>query len=366
MTETLLKELSNSDIEWAVATGKKQEIARNTVLFEEENTADSFHILLEGTLSVKLAQRQNNPLADAFATLEGKDTASFEITRLSRGEIIGENALIGLTDTGITIKALEKCLLLSIPVAELKIKSDEDKEFAARFYRAIATLYLNRLQSLLDRLGRINFSQSQPVRDILYIFGQLHDSDLDWAISNGSVQQIPAQTDLIRQGGPVDALYFLLDGQMSVFFETNQNNNPLTNIFATLEGKKSSGKEIAKLYKGEIIGEAPFIDARLPYATVKAVDDSLVLALARPILIAKLQQDIGFAARFYQAISTLLAHKLEGIVNRLSIGRRTYDQGQSLRNGIQYVDEIDEELLEQISLAATRFNWMLERLQVRI
>ncbi len=59
----------------------------------------------------------------------------------------------------------------------------------------------------------------------------------------------------------------------------------------------------------------------------------------RPLLIAKLQQDIGFAARFYQAIATLLADKLQRIISRLSVGRRTYTQGQSLSPEIRY--EID-------------------------
>jgi bacteriocin-type transport-associated protein len=362
MTEVLLKELSNSDLEWATVTGKQQEIPAGTILMQEGKTADSFYILLEGSLSTTLSSKQYNPLADAFASLEGNNQSSFEIIRLSSGEVVGEHTLIGLHAKGITIKTLERCLVISLPLEELKTKLQEDQGFAARFYRAISILYLNRLQNLLARLGRKNFAQSQPVRDVLYVFGQLHDSDLDWAIANGTLRKIPAQTTLIRQGAPVDALHFLLDGQMSVFFESNQDN-PLTRIFAALEETKSSGWEIAKLYKGEIIGEAPFIDGRLPYGTVKALENSLVLSLARPLLIAKLQQDVGFAARFYQAISTLLAHKSQGIISRLSVGRRTYVRGQSLNDQVQYEDEIDEDILEQMSLAATRFDWMLGRLK---
>ena len=384
MTDALLQELSSSDLQWAIAKGKQQEISEGET-WSEVYTANNLYILLNGTLSLTLAQQSDNPLTDIFDTLEAKDKSNqsksnqsksnqsksnqsnLEITRLSRGEIIGENALTGLKNKGTAIKTLGKCQLLSIPLEELKIKSEQDVEFAARFYRAIAVLYLNRLEGLLERLGRRNFAQSQPVRDVLYLFGKLHDSDLDWAMTNGTLQKVSAQSNLIRQGERVDALYLLLNGQMSVFFET-EGHNPLDSIFATLEDKKEDaeplGKEIAKLQKGEIIGEAPFIDGRLPYATVKAKENSLVLSLARPLLIAKLQQDVGFAARFYQAISTLLACKLQGVIGKLSPGRRTYARNQSLGSRVQSENELDEDLLEQMSIAATKFDWMLKRLRV--
>ncbi|MDJ0594590.1 MAG: cyclic nucleotide-binding domain-containing protein [Pleurocapsa sp. MO_226.B13] len=363
MTEVILQELSNSDINWIIATGTKQEISPNTVLMREGNTFNNLYLILEGTATATLSQKRSNPLAHAFATLEGTNIPEIEIMRLSRGEIVGDNTFTGFNSKAVTIRALKKGLVLSLPLTELTNKLYQDKGFAARFFRAIAVLYLNRLQYLLNRLGRKNFAKSQPVRDVLYIFGGLHDSDLDWIVANGTLTKIAAQTTLIHQQGPVDALYLLLDGQMKLYLESNESN-PLTNIFATLEEKEASGREIANLHKGEIIGETSFIDGRSPYATVKAVQDSLVLSLARPLLIAKLQQDIGFAARFYQAIATLLADKLQGIISRLSVGRRTYVQGKSLSEQIRYEDELDAKTLEQLSLAATRFDWMLERLKV--
>lgn len=363
MTETLLQELNNSDIDWIIATGKQQEISADTKLMSGGDTLKSFYIILEGNATVILAQEQNSPLTQAFATLEGKETSGLEVMRLSRGEVVGENIFTGLKSQAIAIKTLERCLIISLPLRELKTKLLGDKWFAARFYRSIAIIYLNRLHLLLERLGRNNFSKSQSVRDVLHIFGKLHDSDLDWAIANGTLQKISTQTSLIRQGGPVDALYILLDGQMNITLESDQHN-PLTNIFATLEGIKPSGKEITKLYKGEIIGETSCLDGRFSYATITALEDSILLALPRPLLVAKLQQDRGFAARFYLAIATLLADKLQGIISRLSIGRRTYTQGKSLNKEIYYEDELDTETLEQMSLAATRFDWMLERLKV--
>jgi len=43
----------------------------------------------------------------------------------------------------------------------------------------------------------------------------MNDSDIDWMIATGSRQKI-ANTVLIHSGGPVDALYILLGGTMTV------------------------------------------------------------------------------------------------------------------------------------------------------
>ncbi|MEM7592236.1 MAG: cyclic nucleotide-binding domain-containing protein [Cyanobacteria bacterium P01_A01_bin.83] len=362
MTETLLQELNNSDIDWIIATGKQQQISAETKLMSGGDILKNFYILLEGSASVILTQEQDSPLTQAFATLEGKQASGLEVMRLSPGEVVGENIFTELKSQAIAVETLEQCLVISLSLRELKTKILGDKGFAARFYRSITILYLNRLQLLLERLGRRNFSRSQTVRDVLHIFSKLHDSDLDWAIANGTLKKISAQTSLIRQGGPVDALYILLDGQMNIALES-ERHNPLTNIFATLEETKPAEKEIAKLNKGQIIGETSCLDGRSSYATITALEDSVLLALPRPLLIAKLQQDLGFAARFYSAIAALLADKLQEIISRLSVGRRTYVRGKSLNEKIRYEDELDTDTLEQMSIAATRFDWMLERLR---
>ncbi|MDZ8106193.1 MAG: cyclic nucleotide-binding domain-containing protein [Nostoc sp. DedQUE12a] len=361
MREVLLQELSNSDIDWMLGKSHKHEISDGTVLVQAGKNTNIFHILLEGTLIATVSQNRQNPLARAFATIEGDGTSALEVTRLSTGEVVGESSLVGVRSTT-NIQALEKCLLMSIPVAELEAKLKQDIGFAARLYRAIAILYSDRLQSLISRVGRSKLVQIQPVRDVLFIFGQLHDSDLDWFTANGKLKRIAAQEILLRQGGPVDALYVLLQGQMTVSISSDRDN-PLTRIFATLEGNTAPEQEIAKLYKGEILGEGTFIDGRLPYGSIKAVEDSLVLAIARSQLLAKLQQDVGFAARFYRAIVTLLSDRFQGLLNRMGYRRHTYSPGQTLSEKVKYDDEVDFDVLEQMSLAAVRFDWMLENLK---
>ncbi len=154
MTEVLLKELSNSDINWMSATGHRQEIAAGTVLVQEGQAADTLHIVLDGTLTVTVSQSDNNPLSRAFAAMEGGETSGREIARLSSGEIVGEIPFLGTRPTATSVKAIEKSLVMSIPQQQLAAKLQQDVGFASRFYRAIAILLSDRLQSLVNQLTR--------------------------------------------------------------------------------------------------------------------------------------------------------------------------------------------------------------------
>ncbi len=363
MTEVLLKELTNNDIDWIIAIGHQREIAAGTVLIQEGKTVNSLHILLDGILTVTTAEPDNNPLTRAFAAIENIETPNREIARLSSGEVVGEVPFVSTRLTATTVKAVEKSLVLSIPQQELAAKLQQDVGFASRFYRAIAIMLSDRIQSIINQLGRSNIAQGQPLKDVLFVLEKLHDSDIDWMIACGTQHKIAANTVLIHQQGPVDALYILLSGIMSLSVSDDERN-PLARAFAAIENSEVKNREIAKLSKGEIMGETPFIDGRLPSATIKAIEDSIVLSISRQQVAAKLQQDIGFASRFYQVIATLLSNKLQGMLSRLGYGRRVYSQGQSLDENIEYEDELDSSALDRMALAGKRFEWMQERLRV--
>lgn len=358
MTEVLLKELSKSDIEWMIATGRRQEISAGTILVQQGKALDTLHIVLDGTLIITVSQASSNPLDRAFAAIEGDEASDREIARISSGEIVGEIPLINVRPIAITVRATEKSLVMSISRQQLTAKLQQDVGFASRFYRAIAILFSDRI----SQLGRSKLVPGQTLRDMLFVLGELNDSDIDWLIATGSRQKIAANTVLIHEGGPVDALYILLDGTMTVSVSEDKHN-PLTRAFAALEGGEPSGKEIARLSRGEIVGETPFIDARLPAKTVKAIEDALVLSIPRQQLAAKLQQDVGFASRFYRVIATLLSNRLQGMFSRLGYGRRVYSKGQPLDENVEYEDELDFNVLDSMALAGTKFDWMLGRLR---
>ena len=362
MTEVLLKELNNRDIDWFLKAGRHQHLTAGTRLVQAGQSIDCLHIVIEGNLVSTVPQIDDNPLARAFVALNDNQTTGIEIANLSSGEIIGELALISMRPPATTITAVEKSQVLSIPLLQLEDKLEQEVDFAARFYRALAILLSNRLENLLARLGRHKLAPDTSIKDVLFIFGKLNDSDLDWLIANSSQHKLAPNTTLIKQGSPVDALYILLSGKVSLSL-TEDLRNPLVRIFETIEDKPIAEKEIARLSKGGIVGETPFIDGRLPTTSVKALENSVVLLISRSVLSAKLQQDIGFASRFYETLAALLADRLQGILNRLVHSRRIYHQGKSLDKDTQYDDELDIDALEQMTIAGKKFDWMLEQLK---
>lgn len=166
------------------------------------------------------------------------------------------------------------------------------------------------------------------VEKVLYILGELSDSDVDWLVDVGKKTPIIAGATLIAEGCPVDTLYVLLEGALVV-------------SISALEGR-----QLAQLASGEVVGEMSFVDADPPSATVKTLEDSLVLAVPRQALAEKLHNDEGFGCRFYRALAVLLSRRLRGTVQKLS------EQGQSL--------EAMTMTPQQVAIAQTRFERLIQ------
>jgi bacteriocin-type transport-associated protein len=177
------------------------------------------------------------------------------------------------------------------------------------------------------------------MRKVLYILGELSDDDVEWLIAKGETQRVAAGTTLIHEGRPVDALYIVLDGSVTVLTQA------------------LGGQEVAKLGVGEIVGEMSLVDARPPSATVQARERATLFVIPRDELVRRLAQDTGFAARFYRAIALFLSDRLRGTVSRMGYGR-----GQQLDAEVEYADELDPAVLDNVYLAGTRFDRMLRRL----
>ncbi|MEM7553430.1 MAG: cyclic nucleotide-binding domain-containing protein [Cyanobacteria bacterium P01_A01_bin.84] len=364
MSEVLIKELSNQDIDWMSKTGYRQDIEAGTVLVHQGQALDEMHILLDGELRVSLTQDNANPLGRAFAALEGGTLAGREIGRLHSGEIVGEIPFMETYLPSTTISASIPSTVLTIPKAELFQKLQEDISFAAHIHRASAMLLASRLQDTIQELGNSTIVLSRPqLREALIIFAELDDSDIDWLITAGRVQQFSADSVLIRSGRPIEALHILLDGAV-VLNAAQDGSNSLVQAFANLEEDETEviGTELGRLSRGDIIGETPFIEMESPGITVRALRDSRVLLIPRWRLSAKLLHDVGFAARFYRVLAIILADKQQEIVQRLGYGRLRYSKGESLEQS--FANELNNDFLGQVAIAGARFEWMLKKIGV--
>ena len=366
MSPTLLQELSNSDIDWLMVTGKRQKIDADRLLIKAGKQIDTFYLLINGSLTISVSQSSNNALNRAFAALEDKSTLERDIIELKNGDIAGEELLVTTRAASTTVRTKLPSDVLMIPQQKLQAKLQQDIGFAARFYRGIALLLTERLLKLTSQLRttRLN-SRATQSREVLFAFGRLHDSDIDWMIANGSCQHLPAGSVLLLEGRPAATLYLLLRGLARASIAETATN-PLDLAFAALgtSNNQSLDKEIATVKPGEFIGEMPFGDTRLASTSVRTVEDSLVLAIPARALKLKLQQDLGWAARFEEVVATLATERFRDTINRLGYGRNFYSSGQALEESFSYEDELNSDSLDKLNLAASRFKWMLNRLQV--
>ena len=122
--------LNDSDIDWLVRAGVRQEVDRGVKIIEEGQPLDSVFLVIEGAFSVQVA------------ALGGK-----QIALLMSGEVLGEMSFVDSAPPSATVKAVETSTVLAIPRRRLNARFAEDAGFAARFYRALAMFLADRLRT---------------------------------------------------------------------------------------------------------------------------------------------------------------------------------------------------------------------------
>lgn len=172
------------------------------------------------------------------------------------------------------------------------------------------------------------------MRKVLYILGHLDDRDVDWLAHSGVKRCVPAGERLITEGRPISAVYIVLEGRLAVMVE-------------------KVGR-VALLGAGEVVGEMSFVDSAPPSASVDALEDCVVLEIAKRDLTAKLTGDTGFSARFYKAMALFLADRLRQTVRHLG-----YGDGAVLDTDEVLEDEVDDAILDSVSQAGDRFDRLL-------
>jgi len=175
------------------------------------------------------------------------------------------------------------------------------------------------------------------MRKVLFILGQLSDSDAAWLASHGQRQQLAAGTDLIREGTHIDTIYIILEGSMSVVTE--------------------SGMKLADVMSGDILGEMSLVDSSLTAASVRVDQAAVVLAVPKQVLQSKLDTDAQFAARFYRALCLFMANRMRSTIRRMGYGKVETSPAQEVDP-----DELDTDVLGRVHLAGARFERMLKQL----
>lgn len=359
MADTLLKELSNVDIDWIIASGQQKQVASGTVLLHPRSGVDAVYLLVEGALTVNIPRNDGR----SKESLLPSHLQEQEITRLQRGEIVGETVLFDIPTAPAVVRAVEDSIVLLIPHQQLAGKLRQDSCFSAHFYRAIALLLSERLQQMLTMPKQLRAASDQPLKEALFLFGELQDSDVDWFVAVGQLEKLAPNKILIPAGRPLDALYIILDGLLSVGVH-EEDVNMLALCFECVEKSAASQTIIERLSRGEMSGTISFLNPAPSPVTIRAIEESMVLAIPRSQLTIKLQQDTGFASRFYRVLAIQLSETLQTAIELMGHPQQRYQEREKMDQRIEYGDELNLDSLNQVAQGAARFNWMLRRLGV--
>src|SRR5687768_4813680 len=133
------------------------------------------------------------------------------------------------------------------------------------------------------------------------LFQQLTDSDLTELISRLKERQYLADELIIGDGEVPGAVYFVVNGLVSVYFE----------------GAAGQRRELAQLGAGEIVGDVSWLEGRPASASVRARESSLLAAITAAELDQMLASDAGFASRFHRGLAVLNASRVRRLTGQL-------------------------------------------------
>ena len=168
------------------------------------------------------------------------------------------------------------------------------------------------------------------MRKVLYIFGLLNDTDVEWIARTEIRRRVKDKDILIEERKPAELVIFILEGVFAITAE------PVG--------------EIARIGAGEIVGEMSFVDYALPSATVMAVGDGVALFLDKEMWL-KARVGCGLWLPLLSRVCNFpAADRLRGTVQRLG-----YGDAQDLDPDMIAKDELGVGLLDALSMAGERF-----------
>ncbi len=132
----ILGQLRDEDVEWMIESGRRLPVETGTELIRQGHPIDGLYLILGGEFAVVNVAAGGQELA-----------------RLRVGEVLGEISFVDQAPPSATVRATANSIVLEIPRATLRTKIEQDREFAARFYFAVALFLSDRLRATVGLLG---------------------------------------------------------------------------------------------------------------------------------------------------------------------------------------------------------------------
>jgi CRP-like cAMP-binding protein len=339
MTAILLQEFRNADIEWFQANGMIEKYRSQEYLLHPDRPPEQLYILLDGAFQLTMPHQESQNLQ--------------ELSTLPMGDIVGLIPALESSFSDAIIHTETDATVIAINYHQLAEKLAIDSIFAAHFYRTQALLLIQRLQQLASQrqihpsiLYKLNTKESSS------LLTELQDSDLDWFVAVGQIQQLSAQTALQLPYQPIDALYIILDGALSLSKPATEQS-AISQAF--LPSPTIESQELARIGRGDIFGELRFIPSSVHDLSVQAIHvqaerSTELLCIPYWRLASRLLHDPDFATRFYRTLAQLLANKYQTLVSKLGFVTSQAHQA------------FGDRFLARVSMAEARFELMMKRI----
>lgn len=169
------------------------------------------------------------------------------------------------------------------------------------------------------------------MKRVLFLLGHLNDLDIEWMINSGHKETIRSGDILIHRDEPVENLYIILSGELSI-------SDGISNI-----------NEIASVGAGEMLGEMSFLEARPPSVRVMASEACEIFVISKNAIEERMQMDIQFKSNFYYALALFLSNRLRKTTDQLGFGNP------------EETDLIDTNVLDSVAQAGARFSQILKK-----
>ena len=134
--------MDDDDVDWLGKTGTAKFMPSGTTLIREGSYVKDIFFVLDGKLSVLV-----------------KSMGDREIASLLAGEIVGEMSFVDSRPPSACRVVSQDSHLLVLSRVVLMNKLRTDAAFAARFYRALATLLADRLRKTTSHLSHGNWTE---------------------------------------------------------------------------------------------------------------------------------------------------------------------------------------------------------------
>ncbi|MDD2758852.1 MAG: cyclic nucleotide-binding domain-containing protein [Methylomonas sp.] len=210
-------------------------VKRGTVIFRASDAASGLYLIVDGSIQIFIEHHGERLI----------------LTHAAKGHLFGEFLLSGNGVRSTNAMALSDCDLLFWPIGAfgdlLAKHADAMTPIASRLIR------------------RLSWNQSMRTLRQCEFFGGLNEEIARELLKQLELQSIPANTLLVKQHDPADAMYIVVNGQ----FEISKTD------------MAGQSQIIGSIGRGETVGEMGLLGSTPRSANAKALRDSIVARLNR-------------------------------------------------------------------------------------